>query len=88
VCVAIARTLLVFLFHYWKNNIVRANHSNFRIVIHLSIEAVASDFNGSRALSSLDVEGCREERMLRLGSLPKLLQQTKADIQIKRLTIA
>ncbi|WMV34128.1 hypothetical protein MTR67_027513 [Solanum verrucosum] len=54
---------------------------------HVGIEAVASDFNGNRALSSLDAEGCSEKRSLRLGSLPKLLQQTKGDILIKSLTI-
>ncbi|KAH0750851.1 hypothetical protein KY290_030083 [Solanum tuberosum] len=58
-----------------------------QVMNHVGIEAVASDFNGNRALSSLDVEGCSEERSLRLGSLPKLLQQTKGDILIKSLTI-
>ncbi|XP_015170525.1 uncharacterized protein [Solanum tuberosum] len=44
---------------------------------HVGIEAVACDFNGNRALSSLDTEGCCEERMLRLGSLPKITSTNK-----------
>ncbi|KAL3334290.1 hypothetical protein AABB24_030827 [Solanum stoloniferum] len=42
-----------------------------------SIEAVASNFNGNRALSSLDAEGCSEERMFRLGSLPRITSTNK-----------
>ncbi|WMV29241.1 hypothetical protein MTR67_022626 [Solanum verrucosum] len=47
------------------------------VMNHVGIEAVACDFNGNRALSSLDTEGCCEERMLRLGSLPKITSTNK-----------
>ncbi|WMV33129.1 hypothetical protein MTR67_026514 [Solanum verrucosum] len=47
------------------------------VMNHVGIEAVASDFNGNRALSSLDAEGCSEERMFRLGSLPIITSTNK-----------
>ncbi|KAJ8541652.1 hypothetical protein K7X08_002468 [Anisodus acutangulus] len=43
----------------------------------VDIEAADSDFNGNRALSSLDAEGCSDERMLRLGSMPKITLTNK-----------
>lgn len=51
---------------------------------HVGIEAAANDFNGNRALSSLDAEGCTEERMFRLVACQNLLQQTKDDILKKK----
>uniref|UniRef100_A0A3Q7JK84 Ubiquitin-like protease family profile domain-containing protein n=1 Tax=Solanum lycopersicum TaxID=4081 RepID=A0A3Q7JK84_SOLLC len=41
------------------------------------IEAADSDFNGNHALSSLDAEGCGDERMLRLGSTPNITSTNK-----------
>ncbi|KAL3353637.1 hypothetical protein AABB24_018387 [Solanum stoloniferum] len=41
------------------------------------IEAADSDFNGNRSLSSLDAEGCSDERMLRLGSMPNITSTSK-----------
>ncbi|KAK6775592.1 hypothetical protein RDI58_026593 [Solanum bulbocastanum] len=41
------------------------------------IEAADSDFNGNRALSSLDAEGCSDERMLRLGSMQNITSTNK-----------
>ncbi|KAG5575382.1 hypothetical protein H5410_055516 [Solanum commersonii] len=41
------------------------------------IEAADSDFNGNRSLSSLDAEGCSDERMLRLGSMPNITSTNK-----------
>ncbi|KAK4359006.1 hypothetical protein RND71_021235 [Anisodus tanguticus] len=43
----------------------------------VDIEAADSDFNGNRALSSLDAEGCSDERTLRLGSMPKITLTNK-----------
>ncbi|CAN4119552.1 unnamed protein product [Withania somnifera] len=41
------------------------------------IEAADSDFNGNRALSSLDAEGCSDKRILRMGSMPKITSTNK-----------
>ncbi|XP_060198215.1 probable ubiquitin-like-specific protease 2B isoform X2 [Lycium barbarum] len=46
--------------------------------LSVDTEAADSDFNGNRALSSLDVEGCSDERMLRLGSMPKITSTNKS----------